>query len=133
MVGANTTSNDEPVASEPSTPVEKDVEKDNSSFERDGERDVDTAKPSARTNDAMVRIASRRSTTTHNTDFSNAGETAQKKSKSKSWNPFKRNPPPVPSERPVSAEYTAGRFSRLIFNWMNPIMIVRNLHLAAEL
>ena len=119
VVGANTTANDEPVASEPSTPVEKDVDKDNSSFERDGEKDATAA---AATSDAVARIASRRSAFTQNTDYSTASEPALKK---KSWNPLKRNPLPVPTERGVSAEYLAGRFSRLIFNWMNPIMTVR--------
>jgi hypothetical protein len=121
-VGANTNANDEPVASEPSTPVEKDVDKDNSSFERDGERDANNATAAAATSDAVARIASRRSAFTQNTDYSTASEPALKK---KSWNPFKKNPPPVPKERGVSAEYLAGRSSRLIFNWMNPIMTVR--------
>jgi hypothetical protein len=121
VVGANTTASDEPVASEPSTPVEKDVEKDNSSFERDGELDVKNATAAAATSDAVARIASRRSAFTQNTEYSTASEPAQKK---KSWNPLKRNPAPVPKERAVSAEYLAGRFSRLIFNWMNPIMTV---------
>lgn len=119
VVGANSTSNDEPVASEPSTPVEGDAEKDHSSFERDGDRDV--ANATATTADAVARIASRRSVFTQNTDFS----TSEPIQKNKSWNPMKRNPPPVPRERGVSAEYLAGRFSRLIFNWMTPIMTVR--------
>lgn len=119
LVGANTTASDEPVASEPSTPPEKDIDKDNSS---DGERDVNNPAAAAATSDAVARIASRRSIFTQNTDYSTTGEETLKK---KSWNPFKWNTPPVPKERGVSAEYTASRLSRLVFNWMNPIMTVR--------
>ncbi|EXJ79067.1 ATPase [Capronia epimyces CBS 606.96] len=38
-------------------------------------------------------------------------------------NPLRRGPiPPVPEERPVSREYTAGFLSLLTFQWMNPLM-----------
>lgn len=41
-----------------------------------------------------------------------------------SWLTRTRPPPPLPSERTVSPEYTAGIFSRLTFQWMSPIMSV---------
>ncbi|KAF2405484.1 ABC multidrug transporter-like protein [Trichodelitschia bisporula] len=44
------------------------------------------------------------------------------KQKKKSWNPLKRNPPPVPTERGVSREYTANFFSLLTFQWVTPLM-----------
>lgn len=41
-----------------------------------------------------------------------------------SWLTRTRPPPPYPSERIVSPEYTAGIFSRLTFQWMSPMMSV---------
>lgn len=41
-----------------------------------------------------------------------------------SWLTRTRPPPPYPSERTVSPEYTAGIFSRLTFQWMSPMMAV---------
>jgi len=41
-----------------------------------------------------------------------------------SWLTRTRPPPPYPSERTVSPEYTAGIFSRLTFQWMSPMMSV---------
>jgi hypothetical protein len=41
-----------------------------------------------------------------------------------SWLTRTRPPPPYPSERTVSPEYTAGILSRLTFQWMSPIMSV---------
>lgn len=37
-------------------------------------------------------------------------------------NPIKRKPAPVPDEREVCPEYTAGFFSLLTFQWMSRIM-----------
>lgn len=41
-----------------------------------------------------------------------------------SWLTRTRPPPPYPSERTVSPEYTAGILSRLTFQWMSPMMSV---------
>lgn len=41
-----------------------------------------------------------------------------------SWLTRARPPPPYPSERTVSPEYTAGILSRLTFQWMSPMMSV---------
>jgi len=49
----------------------------------------------------------------------------QKKPWYKNPNPLKWGKvPPVPKERIVSREYDAGFFSRLIFQWMAPVMSV---------
>ncbi|CAG5183645.1 uncharacterized protein ALTATR162_LOCUS10684 [Alternaria atra] len=42
----------------------------------------------------------------------------------KRLNVLKNNPPPIPKERKVSPEYTAGFFSRLSWQWMQPLMRV---------
>ena len=45
----------------------------------------------------------------------------------KRLNPLKRSrKPPVPKERTVSREYTAGLLSLLTFQWMAPLMAVRH-------
>src|ERR1700742_1923150 len=82
IVGANTTAQDEPVATEPGTPIEKDIEKDSSS-------EADDKKV---TRDAIVPVISRRSVATSNVPESVVDSEPRKKS----WNPLKRNPPPVP-------------------------------------
>ena len=46
----------------------------------------------------------------------------EKKSWLQKMNFLRRNPPPVPEERTVSREYTAGFLSMLTFQWMNPLM-----------
>ncbi|PWO29292.1 WD40 repeat containing protein [Pyrenophora tritici-repentis] len=42
----------------------------------------------------------------------------------KRLNFLKRHPPPVPKQRVVCPEYTAGLFSRLSWQWMQPLMAV---------
>jgi hypothetical protein len=113
IVGANTTAQDEPIATEPGTPTEREIEKDSSSEvdEKNLNRNV------------IIPVMSRRSVATSNIAESEMDADQLKKS----WNPLKRNPPPVPKERIVSREYTAGWFSRLTFQWMNPLMTVRSL------
>lgn len=48
--------------------------------------------------------------------------------KKKKWhqkiNVLKRNPPPVPKQREVCPEYSAGFFSKLSWQWMQPLMRV---------
>ncbi|KAF5850404.1 hypothetical protein GGP41_002612 [Bipolaris sorokiniana] len=59
------------------------------------------------------------------TTESNAAKSTQmKKPFYKRLNVLKNNPPPVPKERTVSPEYTAGLFSKLTWQWMQPIMQV---------
>jgi ATP-binding cassette subfamily C (CFTR/MRP) protein 1 len=48
----------------------------------------------------------------------------QKKPFYKRLNVLKRNPPPVPKVREVSPEYTASFFSKLSWQWMQPLMRV---------
>ncbi|XP_014552272.1 hypothetical protein COCVIDRAFT_30305 [Bipolaris victoriae FI3] len=50
--------------------------------------------------------------------------TQMKKPFYKRLNVLKNNPPPVPKERTVSPEYTAGLLSKLTWQWMQPIMRV---------
>lgn len=59
--------------------------------------------------------------------ISKANTNAEKPKKKwyKRLNPLKRRPkPPVPQERTVSREYTAGFFSLVTFQWMAPLMTV---------
>ncbi|TLD39578.1 hypothetical protein E2P81_ATG00565 [Venturia nashicola] len=44
------------------------------------------------------------------------------RSRWKRWNPLKRNPPPIPQVRGPSAEYHAGFWSLLTWQWVTPIM-----------
>jgi ATP-binding cassette, subfamily C (CFTR/MRP), member 1 len=115
VVGANTTSQEEPIATEPGTPVGGDLEKESSS-ELDEKRN---------NQDTIIPVVSRRSVATSIYPESSAIDAEPVK---RSWisrlNPLKRNPPEVPKERKVSREYTAGRLSRLTFQWITPLMTV---------
>ena len=51
-------------------------------------------------------------------------KTTEPETKKKRLNPLKRNPPPVPTERQPSREYTANFFSKLTFQWISPLMSV---------
>lgn len=56
---------------------------------------------------------------------SNAAKSTQhKKPLYKRLNVLKKNPPPVPHERTVCPEHTAGFFSKLTWQWMQPLMKV---------
>lgn len=117
---ATTSSAEEPIATSPSTPVEKEVvekeiENDSSSI------DVDEKHENQNT---IIPVMSRRSIATSNNPDSVSDLKSQKRSWSNRINPLKRNPPPVPKERGISREYTAGRFSRLVFHWITPLMSV---------
>jgi hypothetical protein len=113
------TNDEEPLPSEPPTPTQPYPDPDNaddSSIEKEGEAEAVEAHES----NVVSRFTSRRSAMTQNTELSSV--VPQKKS----WNPLKRNPPPIPAERGVSREYTAGRLSKLFFHWMTPILTVRS-------
>ena len=55
-------------------------------------------------------------------------EEPQQQTRKLTWsqriNPLKRHPPPVPTERSVSREYSANIFSKITFQWVNPLMTV---------
>ena len=42
----------------------------------------------------------------------------------RTFNPLKRNPPPLPTKRCPSSEHDAGWTSKLTFQWMQPLMAV---------
>jgi len=120
LIKALTNEEEEPLPSEPPSPTEPypDPEKaDDSSLEKEGQ--AEAVHVQTHESHPVSRFTSRRSATTQNTDLSNV--VPQKKS----WNPLKRNPPPIPMERGVSREYTAGKVSKLLFHWMTPILTVR--------
>jgi ATP-binding cassette subfamily C (CFTR/MRP) protein 1 len=113
IVGANTTAQDEPVASIPITPVERDSDKEIFDDDKKDAGAVVTRSPSA----------------VSEMDSSDSGlEGAREKPKKQKWssrlNPLKRNPPPVPEVRRYSREKDASWISRLTFQWMQPIMTV---------
>jgi len=109
VVGANTTAQDEPTASLPITTVERDPEKDILDDEKKGPA-ITSRSPSVF------------STTDSDSNPDATNEKKPKKKWSKSLNPLKRNPPPVPESRRYSREKDANWFSRLTFQWMQPIM-----------
>jgi hypothetical protein len=119
LIKALTNEEEEPLPSEPPSPTHNyaDPEKaDDSSIEKEKETEAEAVQPHE--SHPVSRFTSRRSATTMNTESSNV--VPQKKS----WNPLKRNPPPVPAERGVSNEYTASKISKLFFHWMTPILTV---------
>ena len=107
-VGANSPSQDQPVASTPMTPVEQDIEKEDLS-------------DSKKNGTAPTRTPSALSTTSME---EKADSEPNAKPAKRSWNPLKRNPQPIPTERSISREYTAGFFSRLTWQWITPVMTV---------
>jgi ATP-binding cassette subfamily C (CFTR/MRP) protein 1 len=59
------------------------------------------------------------------TDTRSSGGKKEKKKWYKKMNPLKWGAkPPVPAERGVSREYTAGVLSKITFQWMAPLMTV---------
>lgn len=75
----------------------------------------------------LSRLQSGTSATTEYSDEISSTRSTRKGKKKwyKRVNPLKWGAkPPVPKEREVSAEYKAGFFSRLTFQWMAPIMTV---------
>jgi ATP-binding cassette, subfamily C (CFTR/MRP), member 1 len=116
LIKALTNEEEEPLPSEPPTPTENypNLEKDDASSI---EKEAAVAQPQE--SHPVSRFTSRRSATTQNTESSHL--VPQKKS----WNPLKRNPPPIPAERGVSHEYLASPVSKLFFQWMTPILSVR--------
>ncbi|CBX97089.1 similar to ABC multidrug transporter [Plenodomus lingam JN3] len=87
------------------------------------QKDLKVGTDSHSSHGGLSRSTSAYSETTDND--SDARSTMRKK---KPWhrrlNFLKRNPPPVPKQRQVCPEYTAGLFSRLTWQWMQPLMSV---------
>ncbi|CAI9635119.1 multidrug resistance-associated protein 5 [Alternaria burnsii] len=75
---------------------------------------------------ALARLQSSTSAYSEASDSeSNATKSIRKKKPFyKRLNLLKNNPPPIPKERTVSPEYTAGFLSRLSWQWMQPLMRV---------
>ena len=59
-------------------------------------------------------------------DMTDEDTEASEKQRQQHWytNPLKRNPPPLPEERPISKEWTANLFSQAIFWWANGLLRV---------
>lgn len=108
VVGANTTAQDEPVASP--TGITDEEKEAMANLDKDDSSQQITPTPSKLSEVIVEQPAS----------------TTSPKPTKKKWqfNPLKWNPPPVPEKRQVSREYTAGFFSKLVFQWMQPIMSV---------
>lgn len=73
---------------------------------------------------SAVRTRTTSTEVTTVSDKTTEPETKKKLPLSKRLNPLKRNPPPVPTERQPSREYTANFFSKLTFQWISPLMSV---------
>jgi ATP-binding cassette subfamily C (CFTR/MRP) protein 1 len=97
----------EPIRSEPK---EKDLENGDSNNARGG----------------LSRLQSSTSAYSEASDIDSDATKSIRKKKPfyKRLNFLKRNPPPVPKEREVCPEYTASFFSRLSWQWMQPLMRV---------
>ena len=108
---ANVDVTDEPVAE---TPLE----------DRDIEKARVTTAPADPEKAELRKVVSHAvSTATYSTTPPDSTPTPQKRSWSRTLNPLKsKHVPPVPTERGISREYTAGFFSRLTFQWMAPMM-----------
>ena len=117
---ANSTNHAEPVATEPIQYVESTSgESDRSRSELDSEKKQ--ARPTTHRTTTEATTASSFTVETRNTVQPKA-----KKPWYKRMNPLKwGKKPPVPKERIVSREYGANFFSKLTWQWMAPLMAVR--------
>jgi hypothetical protein len=122
VAAANSADRDEPLATE--------EEKDEVYDDEDERRQAGFAEAKSAA-EARPVVAIGETLTSYATSASGASATTashvelQKKPWYKNPNPLKWGKvPPVPKERIVSREYNAGFFSRLIFQWMAPVMSV---------
>jgi hypothetical protein len=118
LIKALTNEEEEPLPSEPPSPTQPypDPDKaDDSSVEKEAE--AEAVRVQTHESHPVSRFTSRRSATTQATEVSATP-------KKQSWNPLKRNVPPIPAERGISGEYRAGKASKLFFQWMTPILSV---------
>jgi hypothetical protein len=121
-VGANTTAHDEPVASpRGQSPPDSISSSDDADKYYDNEKHP--GKVAQGTEEALSRKQTNATGITDMTDVTEAPE-MKKRTWSQRLNPLKRNPPPVPKERGISREYTAGLFSLLTWTWVTPLMSV---------
>jgi ATP-binding cassette subfamily C (CFTR/MRP) protein 1 len=118
MTAGYTTAQPEPVATEPIT---ADSDQDSSSFDEKNDKNGKDV------GETIMPVMSRRSVATSKTTDSEKDQPPPKRSWSSRINPLKRNPPPVPKERIVSREYKASWISRLVFQWVQPLMTVSYL------
>ncbi|KAF1845861.1 uncharacterized protein K460DRAFT_285143 [Cucurbitaria berberidis CBS 394.84] len=86
------------------------------------EKDLEAGDSSQSTRGALSRLPSSYSEISDNE--SDAKSTIRKRKWYKRLNVLKNNPPPVPKERGVCPEYRASLYSRLTWQWMQPLMRV---------
>lgn len=118
-IGSNTTAHDEPVAESRTKPPPDSI----SSSSDDAEREFDEKHQNKIVQATEEDLGRRQTNATERTDVSETPE-PKKRSVWQRVNPLMRNPPPVPEERGVSREYTAGLFSLLTWTWITPLMSV---------
>lgn len=97
------------------------------------EKDYDASNPNAgggietrSTRASLTRLESGISIYSDTTDADSDATSSRRRKKKwyKQLNVLKRNPPPVPKDREICPEHTAGFFSRLTWQWMHPLMRV---------
>lgn len=109
---AATTNASQPVATEPLQVLESDSDS-SSNAAKEKERPFANRTLTTTTTKSSITVESK------------ADKTAARKPWYRSLNPLKKRiAPPVPKERVVSREYSAGLLSRLTWQWMAPIMHV---------
>lgn len=87
------------------------------------QRDLEVGADSHSSRGRLSRTTSAYTETSDN-DSDARSSMRKKKPWHKKLNFLKQNPPPVPKTREVCPEYTAGLFSKIYFQWMQPLMSV---------
>ena len=101
-------------------PTESASLSESGSFEKDTEKNIGNAPETQRVRRTVTSSTALSQITSNE---SRAAATTPVKPWYKRLNPLKwGKKPPVPKERTVSPEYSAGFFSKLMFQWMGPIM-----------
>ena len=121
---AQTTNHSEPINTEPSDRIEKELHRRSSEIEQAIGIDEDEKGSAAKQRAGLDRAKSYATTTSVV-----SGVISVEEEKTRKWyqklNPLKWGKiRPVPDEREVSREYHAGFLSLLYFQWMSPIMSV---------
>jgi len=116
-MAANSAERHEPEAKEAS-------DADSSPDEVEFEKHPDSENQESKNGPTAVRTQTTGTEITAVSDETTEPKTKKKLPLSKRLNPLKRNPPPVPTERQQSREYTANIFSKLTFQWISPLMSV---------
>jgi len=88
------------------------------------EKHDNSEKQESKTLPTAVRTQTTSTEISTGSDKTTEPKTQKKLPWSKRLNPLKRNPPPVPTERQPSREYSANFFSKLTFQWISPLMSV---------